>query len=103
MAFRTVVGQDYKAKNALDSFIEGREERSRTSKRIESSLAHNAAQAAVLVKTLNDARDSCFVRYMHGNAKKGMTGIWFPCPGVRCRHAQPAQGLGHGAKGSVGC
>ena len=60
MAFRTAVGQEYKAKNALDSFIEGQEERSRTSKRIESSLAHNAAQAAVLVKTSHDARDSCF-------------------------------------------
>jgi hypothetical protein len=33
---------------------------------MESSLAHNAAQAAVLVKTLHDARDSCFFRCMHG-------------------------------------
>ena len=51
MAFRTVVGQDYKAKNALDDFIERQEERSRTGKRVEHSIAHNAAQAAVLVRT----------------------------------------------------
>ena len=51
MAFRTVVGQDYKAKNSLDDWIEKQEERSRTGKRVENSLAHNAAQAAVLVHT----------------------------------------------------
>jgi len=78
MAFRTAVGQDYKAKNALDSFIERQEERSRTSKRIESSLAHNAAQAAVLVKKRRNMMRETLVLFgacIDGNAKKGMTGI----------------------------
>ena len=49
MAFRTVVGREYKAKNRFDDWFESQEESSRVSNRVEKSLAHNAAQAAVLV------------------------------------------------------
>ena len=49
MAFRTKVGQEYKAKSTFDNFIERQEERSRVGSRVENSIAHNAAQAAVLV------------------------------------------------------
>ena len=49
MAFRTTVGQEYKAKNRFDSFLESQEEAARTQSRVTSSLAHNAVQAGVLV------------------------------------------------------
>ena len=48
MAFRTVVGQDYQAKNRLDDFIERQENKARVGNRIESSLFYNAGQAAVI-------------------------------------------------------
>ena len=48
MAFRTVVGQDYKAKNALDAFIESRENKARTETKISNSALQNVGQAAVM-------------------------------------------------------
>lgn len=49
MAFRTSVGDDYKAKNRFDAFLESQEEAARGQTRITNSIAHNAVQAGAMV------------------------------------------------------